>query len=115
MKKILIAFAILSVFLVSANASNEKADKPEAPAAKINMTGKVVDALTGEALAGAVVEIEGTQISVFTDLDGQFNISELNAGTYALKVKYISYEDKKVESVKVDVQNNTLDISLQSK
>lgn len=115
MKKLFFVLSILSLTFISAIASNDKADKPETPATTFSMSGKVLDAVTGEALAGAIVEIEGSNISVFTDLDGQFSINNIQRGTYSLKVKYISYEDKKIDAVKVEAQNNQLEVNLKSK
>ncbi len=117
MKNILFGFLLVFFFISSATviAENDGAKSPETPASTLSMSGKVLDATSGEALAGALVEVEGSNIRVFTDLDGQFTITNMQSGTYALKVKYISYEDKKVEAVKVDTKNNTLNISLQSK
>ncbi len=117
MKKIIIALVVFTaIFAQSATfASNDKTNTPDAPATAVSISGKVLDAITGEALVGAVVEVEGVDVSVFTDLEGQFSINNVQSGTYVLKVKYISYEDKKVESVKVDSRNNNVDITLQSK
>jgi len=117
MKKIITALVVFTaIFAQSATfASNDKTNTPDAPATTVSISGKVLDAITGEALVGAVVEVEGVDVSVFTDLEGQFSINNMQSGTYVLKVKYISYENKKVESVKIDSKNNNVDITLQSK
>ena len=117
MKSALISFLVLALMLVHTGltAGNDVPSSPSPSAVTISLTGKVTDAVTGETLTGAMVEVEGTQISVFTDLEGAFSISQLKSGTYNLKVKYISYEDKRIESVKFDEKNACFDIALQSK
>lgn len=75
--------------------------------------GKVTDAGTGEELVGATVVIDGTNIGARTDIDGNFNIPNLTPGTYNLKVVYVSFGTKIIESLvvtagQVIVQNVTL-------
>ncbi len=55
--------------------------------------GTVIDALTEEPLFGASVAVEGTSLGATTDLNGQFTIYNIPAGTYTLLVRYIGYED----------------------
>ncbi len=79
---------------------------------KIN--GKVIDAKTGETLPGASVLIEGTTQGAATDLDGNYSISHLQAGTYTLICRYVSYADKKIANVLVKENEVTqVNISLQ--
>ena len=64
-----------------------------------DIKGIIKDQQTGEPLIGAVVTIEGQAAAgSVTDIDGQYIISGLAAGTYKLVVKYIGYKtatDKK--------------------
>jgi len=53
--------------------------------------GFVTDAAKGNALPGANVFLEGTSIGSSTDLNGFFNILEIPAGSYVLRVIYIGY------------------------
>jgi len=55
------------------------------------ITGKVTDAKTGEALPGANVIIEGTNLGAATDLSGNYVIKNVPPGVYTLKVTYIGY------------------------
>lgn len=61
-------------------------------AQKGTLKGKVTDRSTGEEIVGAAVFIEGTTIGSATDFMGEFTISNLDPGTYALKCQSISYE-----------------------
>ncbi|MEO0734884.1 MAG: TonB-dependent receptor, partial [Bacteroidota bacterium] len=54
------------------------------------MTGKVNDP-NGEPLGAATVAIEGTNVGVLTDQNGNFSLPELSPGTYKLKVTYLGY------------------------
>jgi len=54
--------------------------------------GKVVDATTGEPLMGANIILEGTSLGAASDMDGNYIISNVPAGTYTLKVSYIGYK-----------------------
>ncbi len=46
--------------------------------------GKVVDSATGEELIGANILLEGTTIGAATDIEGNFKIGTVPAGTYTL-------------------------------
>lgn len=64
--------------------------------------GKVTDASNNEELIGANVMIVNTTIGAATDLDGMFQLKNLEPGIYSLKVSYISYQSIIVEQVKVE-------------
>ena len=65
------------------------------------ISGKVVDAETGEGLSFANVIIEGTSIGVTTDLEGKYKL-KVEPGNYNIVASYIGY----VESVKPAMVNN---------
>jgi outer membrane receptor for ferrienterochelin and colicin len=80
------------------------------------ISGKVVDAKTGEPIIGANVSVTGTTKGAATDLDGNFSIRGLTPNTYSITISYISYAEKKITDVKVFADEITeLDISLQQK
>lgn len=62
----------------------------------ISYSGKVVDQQTGEALAGVKLSLENGQETIYSDLDGNFQITDLKAGKYKIKTSFISYEDQEV-------------------
>ena len=57
------------------------------------LKGTVRDAETGESLPGANVYIEGVERGAATDLDGQFAIANVGAGSHTLVVSFIGYKE----------------------
>ncbi len=64
------------------------------------ITGNIKEEKTGETIIGATVIVKGTPHGAVTDVDGNFAIA-LDAGTYTLEVKYIGFQTKEIEDVKV--------------
>ena len=58
-----------------------------------SVTGRVVDADTGDPLAFSNVIVVGTERGAITDDSGRFTIDGLDTGTYSIKVSYIGFED----------------------
>jgi len=75
--------------------------------------GRVTDKKTGEALVGASVVVEGTELGNATDLNGQYQIINVPPGTYTVTASYTGYNDQKVTGVQV-IQDNkaTVDFKL---
>ncbi len=63
-----------------------------------SVSGRVVDHEEGKALPGAHVVLQGTYQGVFADRHGQYNLDNLEAGDYIIKVSFLGYEaiEKKV-------------------
>lgn len=75
--------------------------------------GTIRDEKTKEAIIGASVGVEGSGLGSATDIDGNFEIPKVPAGTHTLVINYVSYQRKtipglKVESGKVVVVNTAL-------
>ena len=68
-----------------------------------SIKGKVTDKSTSEALIGANVVVQSTQIGAATDLDGIYQIKNIPAGTYTVKASYVGY--KPVEQKDVTIRN----------
>lgn len=60
------------------------------------ITGKVVDANTGENIIGANVLIEGTSIGAATDIEGKYFIKNVEPGKHTLVISFISYASRKI-------------------
>ena len=55
------------------------------------ITGKVVDAITNEALPGAAVQIENSSVGTVTNMDGRFELTGIRQDNVNISISYISY------------------------
>lgn len=76
-----------------------------------SIQGKVTDRATGEALVGASVVVEGTDLGAATDANGQYLIINIPPGRYTITVSYMGYNDTKVTNVLV-VQDLTVTVDV---
>jgi hypothetical protein len=111
MKKTILSLLLIAVFGFS-YAGNDKTTETPAPAT-ITVSGNVVDMVTGEALTGVEIMVEGTETKVYTDFDGNFSISDIKPGEYNLVASFISYKKSLVEDFNAD-GSKTVDIKLQA-
>jgi iron complex outermembrane receptor protein len=56
------------------------------------ITGRVTDGLSGDALAGVTLLLEGTKLGAASSKAGVYSIKNVPAGKYTLTAKYIGYE-----------------------
>lgn len=78
-----------------------------------SIAGVVKDSKTGETIVGANVVLQGTNTGSSTDMDGNFLIPNVQAGTYSLQVSYVTYKIHTVPNVLVETAKRVvLDISL---
>jgi len=76
-----------------------------------SISGQVTDAKTGDPLPGVNVLIDELQRGAPTDIDGQYEITDVPTGTYSLVVSYIGYESYET-SIDVGDSESIIDISL---
>ncbi len=88
MKKILITIFFFSCSLLAQQVGN--------------LAGNVVDAATGEPLPGVNVILKGTYYGAATDLNGNFQISNISAGSYNVDVSLIGYKTFQYTGIKID-------------
>jgi hypothetical protein len=72
----------------------------------VRITGRVIDLQSSEAIIGATVTLkkEGVLVGSTTDLDGKFEIKNIEAGTYELVIRAIGFN----EYIKViEIKNST--------
>ncbi|MGB0839886.1 MAG: carboxypeptidase regulatory-like domain-containing protein [Chitinophagales bacterium] len=87
-------------------------------ASSAEISGKVTDATTGEALFNATIQvfqndqyISGTT----TDFDGFYTVKPLATGVYKVEVRYLGKQTQVIENIRVSVdQLVTLDVLLES-
>ncbi len=109
----MLLLSILSVLFISMNVT--AAPKPEPKAEMQSQTtvlkGMINDMLTNESLAGATITANGQK--VYSDLDGNFAISNVCNGKCQIKINMISYKDELLE---IDTNSNsTVKIKLQQR
>jgi outer membrane receptor protein involved in Fe transport len=83
MKRLITHILTILVLCISAVAQDIEKGK---------VAGAVVDARTGEPLAGVNVEVKGTYMGAATDLDGQFLITNVSPGQYDIEISIIGYK-----------------------
>lgn len=77
------------------------------------IAGTVVDSETGETLIGVNIIIKSTGKGTATNLDGEYEISNLKPGTYTLVVSYVSYSRKTITGVDAEAgEVQKLDIAM---
>mgnify|MGYP001099177465 CR=1 FL=1 len=115
MKKLAIFFVSILVFSTSfANAANDEKGNVERAVMTTSVSGKVLDKITGEALVGVKISVDGTEKSAYTDFDGNFEIDGIREGKLEIKAQYISYKQK-VEKVDVRLsKSNNIDVIIES-
>ncbi|MFO7447049.1 MAG: carboxypeptidase-like regulatory domain-containing protein, partial [Ignavibacteriaceae bacterium] len=72
-----------------------------------SLSGKVTDLQTGEPLIGANVLITGSSFGAATDVDGNYQIRNLNAGTYEVRASYVGYQSITVSNVRITTDLTT--------
>ena len=109
----LLMFACALLISVSAFASTDRKseNKNKETTSVLQLTGSVVDDKNKETLAGAAIIVDGKKY--YSDLDGQFTITDVNPGKHEVKVELISYEPYVIE---IDLtKNQKLNVSLLQK
>lgn len=80
------------------------------------VSGRVVDATTGDPVIGATVLLAGTKLGAKTNTAGSFTIRKVPAGSYEIKASSIGYAPQTVSGLSVsDGRTATIDFSLASK
>lgn len=66
------------------------------------ISGKVVDASTGQPLVGATVILNNGKKVTKSDLNGSYAFASLSEGTYSISCSYVSYSKTEISSIKTD-------------
>ena len=97
-------FLLMILLLVSADVMTAQQNR-----ALFSISGKVVDAKTGEPVIGAAVNVEDTGIWAISDETGTFFLPDIRPGDYAVQFSCLGFVDKRLSFVvKKDVPNLTI-------
>ena len=70
-------------------------------AATGQIKGRITDKDTGEPVIGASVIVVGTNRGAVTDIDGNYNITQMDPGKYTLKISSVQYREVEITEVEV--------------
>jgi outer membrane receptor protein involved in Fe transport len=73
-----------------------------------SIRGLIKDAKTKDALIGATVLVEGTQIGAAADVDGSFSLAGVPSGSHKIIISFVSYKTKEIPNVRVESGNITV-------
>ncbi|MCY4673971.1 MAG: TonB-dependent receptor [Bacteroidetes bacterium] len=76
------------------------------------VVGKVTDSETGQSLIGANVLVAGTSIGSATDIEGNFEISNLHAGIHILRASFIGYSAQELTVTLAEGENYVWNVAL---
>ena len=97
-------FLLMILLLVSADVMTAQQN-----GALFSISGKVVDAKTGEPVIGAAVNVEDTGIWAISDENGTFFLPDIRPGDYAVQFSCLGFVDKRLSFVvKKDIPNLTI-------
>lgn len=97
-------FLLMILLLVSADVMTAQQNR-----ALFSISGKVVDAKTGEPVIGATVNVEDTGIWAISDENGTFFLPDIRPGDYAVQFSCLGFVDKRLSFVvKKDIPNLTI-------
>ena len=97
-------FLLMILLLVSADVMTAQQNR-----ALFSISGKVVDAKTGEPVIGAAVNVEDTGIWAISDENGTFFLPDIRPGDYAVQFSCLGFVDKRLSFVvKRDIPNLTI-------
>jgi hypothetical protein len=56
-----------------------------------NLSGKVTDDRTGDALPGVNIILKGTYYGAATNINGEFRINNISTGQYTVEISFIGF------------------------
>ena len=79
------------------------------------ISGRILDATTGDPLAGANILLEGTSLGAAANLDGYYVILNVPPGNYTMKASMIGYSTYTIINVRVNIDlTSTVNFNMQS-
>lgn len=108
-----IIFVVGLMFTSFADGKEDKGPVAEPKPVAVIFSGNVLDEVTGEALVGVEIKLEGTNKKAYTDFDGNFTFEDVVPGEYNIVTNYVSYEKSKIEKQTIDVLESEVSLKLQ--
>lgn len=65
------------------------------------LKGTIVDKVSKETIIGANVKVDGTTLGAVTDINGQFEIRDINVGMVNLTISYVSYKTVQLTGIEI--------------
>lgn len=78
-----------------------------------SIAGRVTDAATGQAVASALVYVEGTAWRAVTAADGRYRLAGVRPGDHPLVVQRLGYAERRRTVTVVDGEESVVDIALE--
>lgn len=112
MKKFTVLLAALFLTFATAVAAGENDAETKATSnSALSISGSVEDLVSSEKLVCAKIEIEELDMTIFTDILGNYEIPKIKPGNYTFKVSYIAYEELEIKAVEI-TSTKEMDIQL---
>ncbi|MBC8005553.1 MAG: carboxypeptidase-like regulatory domain-containing protein [Verrucomicrobia bacterium] len=109
----MITVVSIAAFAGANDTTSEIKTEAKTGAAVVSLSGHVIDEVSGEALVGVEIKVEGSDKKAYTDFDGHFVISNIKAGQCKLVTSYTSYT-KNEKTLLVNSKTNQVKIELQA-
>ncbi len=95
MKNIFFSLAVLGITIFTAtgqsNLTVANEEKSIEPVIKVTLTGKIMDAKTGELLPGASVYFADDKIGTTADVNGKYSLSNIPSGHHVIEISHAGY------------------------
>lgn len=109
------ALLIIGLVLILCAALLAGCAKEQAPTAPLGaISGRVVDEISGEPIAGATVSTDPPTSTVITDSSGSYTISDVKEGSYTVKISKSGYLEGTVDVSVVSGGTATTEIGLRA-
>lgn len=66
------------------------------------LKGKITDKKNSESIIGANVMVKGVSMATISDVDGNYQLNNIPAGTYEVTVRYVSYQTIEIKDIVVE-------------
>lgn len=68
----------------------------------VNISGKIFDLSTGEALTGATITVLDSETATLSGFDGDFLIAIPEKDSYSLRIEFVSYQKKIIRNITIE-------------